>query len=247
MKRLALFFKEVNILWTDFHSHVLPGIDDGSKSVEMSIKMLEGLKKQGVSQVCATPHFYMHREETVESFLEKRKGSFEKLKEANYKKYVDEIFLGAEVSIEHDLEHLDVRPLCLGNSNLILLEFPYREYESWMIQLVENIMYSYDLIPVFAHLERYIRVFSKSTIEEILKINNAVIQINADSFDDRQVQKLLGFLTDINIPVLIGSDTHNTTTRCPSYDQALKVMNKVTKKKLKSHITKCVDYYEKLL
>ena len=41
----------------DFHSHILPGIDDGSRDVDMSLKMVDALKSQGVDTVCATSHF----------------------------------------------------------------------------------------------------------------------------------------------------------------------------------------------
>ena len=56
----------------DFHSHVLPGIDDGSHSLEESIAMLRMEAEQGVSHVIATPHFYP-RHDTPEDFLRKRR------------------------------------------------------------------------------------------------------------------------------------------------------------------------------
>lgn len=56
---------------TDYHCHILPKMDDGSESVEMSIKMLEMMKLQGVDRIIATPHFYAHRERSVERFLER--------------------------------------------------------------------------------------------------------------------------------------------------------------------------------
>ena len=49
----------------DIHSHVLPGIDDGSKSVDMSLAMLKESYKQGVDTVVATPHFYI-KENTID-------------------------------------------------------------------------------------------------------------------------------------------------------------------------------------
>ena len=64
----------------DFHSHILPLMDDGSRSVEESCKMLEELSSQGVTKVAATPHFSANNE-TVEKFLERRKSSFGMLKE----------------------------------------------------------------------------------------------------------------------------------------------------------------------
>ena len=59
---------------TDFHSHVLPCLDDGSVSVEQSIEMLRAEAEQGITHVIATPHFYAGRT-TPERFLEKRERS----------------------------------------------------------------------------------------------------------------------------------------------------------------------------
>ena len=56
----------------DFHSHILPGIDDGSESVEQSIAMLRMEAEQGITHVVATPHFYP-RHDTPQRFLQRRK------------------------------------------------------------------------------------------------------------------------------------------------------------------------------
>ena len=53
----------------DFHSHVLPGVDDGSKSMEQSLQMLEASVQQGVTHMVATPHFYASRMDP-DSFLD---------------------------------------------------------------------------------------------------------------------------------------------------------------------------------
>ena len=58
----------------DWHSHILPGMDDGSKDPEESIAMLDMLEQQGIDTVIATPHFYAN-EETTEEFLGRRKVS----------------------------------------------------------------------------------------------------------------------------------------------------------------------------
>ena len=67
---------------TDFHSHILPGVDDGSTSVEESIAMLRMLSRQGVSHVVATPHFYPNYDDP-EQFLRRRKDVYEDLLAAN--------------------------------------------------------------------------------------------------------------------------------------------------------------------
>ena len=56
----------------DMHSHILPNFDDGARTVDDSLELLDCLKKQNVSNVCLTPHFYTNQM-SVESFIEKRK------------------------------------------------------------------------------------------------------------------------------------------------------------------------------
>ena len=63
----------------DWHSHVLPALDDGSHSIAQSLEMLTMLKEQGVDTVIATPHFYAN-DESVEKFLERRERSARALK-----------------------------------------------------------------------------------------------------------------------------------------------------------------------
>lgn len=62
----------------DFHTHILPGVDDGAENIETALAMLREEAVQGVNQVFATPHFYAD-EETPEAFLERRRASFEGL------------------------------------------------------------------------------------------------------------------------------------------------------------------------
>ena len=88
----------------DFHTHILPGVDDGSKNVEESLLMLDSMKNQGVKTVIATPHFYAN-DESVESFLSRRNEAFSSLK----KSLADgpEIILGAEVRYYDGISRLE--------------------------------------------------------------------------------------------------------------------------------------------
>ena len=81
----------------DFHTHILPGIDDGSSSVEESLAMLQMEKEQGASLVVATPHFYPQNDRP-EKFLQRRKAAFEQLTEKiSPDDKLPQIILGAEV------------------------------------------------------------------------------------------------------------------------------------------------------
>jgi protein-tyrosine phosphatase len=78
----------------DFHSHVLPGIDDGAKDVETSVAMLEESKRQGVTTIVCTPH-YSGRKHSPARFKEKRNAAYERLK-PHIPEGID-LRLGAEV------------------------------------------------------------------------------------------------------------------------------------------------------
>ena len=67
----------VGEMMIDFHSHVLPGIDDGAKDVETSVAMLEESKRQGVTTVVCTPH-YSGRKHSPEWFKERRNAAYER-------------------------------------------------------------------------------------------------------------------------------------------------------------------------
>ena len=96
---------QLNRLSIDWHSHILPGIDDGSRNVEESISLLNSQMAQGVKVAIATPHFYAN-DESVESFVDKRSKAFELLK-AEVPETSLEIRLGAEVKYYEGISRLD--------------------------------------------------------------------------------------------------------------------------------------------
>ncbi len=205
---------------TDHHSHILPGIDDGSKSVDMSLEMIKCLKQQGVGRIVATPHFYAHREDGIAAYLEKRQHAFEKLMSAG--PAVDNIILGAEVSIEQGISELEgIEKLAFQGTKYILLEFPYTGFSDWMIDEIENISYNFKLTPIIAHLHRYIDIFSKSQMESAMALD-AIIQLNNEAFETRAEKKFVKKLFAQGHYCVFGSDTHNMKERKPNFDLLLK-------------------------
>ena len=121
----------------DWHTHILPGMDDGSRDVAESISMINMQVSQGVSTIIATPHFYAN-DETVESFLERRKKSFELLKN-EFSNETVEIKLGAEVRYYQGISRMnDLKYLRIEGSKLLLLEMPMSSWtESMIRELIE--------------------------------------------------------------------------------------------------------------
>lgn len=205
----------------DFHTHILPGIDDGSKDVETSLAMLKSMKSQRVEIVAATPHYYPHRQRP-EDFLLKRQDSLTRL--APYlSDDLPAVILGAEVHIERGVHNLDLSGLTLGGTELILVEMPYK-HQSWVLDEVYNLSINFGLTPVFAHLDRYLDLYSREAIQEILDFDDKIIQINHNALFHRSTRKkVLNWIME-GIPVIFGSDSHNLDTRPPQNGKAASVI-----------------------
>ncbi len=210
---------------TDFHSHLLPGIDDGSDSVETSLRMLQMWRSQGVERICATPHFYAH-ENTPARFLQRRNEAYEKLMAAvGPADPCPPLLLGGEVLFWGGISSSEDLPsLCLEGTNLLLLEMPFVRWTDRMLGEVAEIRRR-GLIPVAAHVERYMSFNPAKTIRAFMDMD-ILIQCNASFFLNRRTQrKALKLLRDGRIHFL-GSDAHNTSSRAPNLGGALELIEK---------------------
>ncbi len=91
----------------DFHTHILPGIDDGSRNVEMSLRMLAAQREQQVDEIVATPHFYAQKD-SVEEFLLRRQCSYEKIENENGRdKSGSKLHLAASLLLSGESEVLE--------------------------------------------------------------------------------------------------------------------------------------------
>lgn len=226
----------------DFHSHILPGVDDGSKSVKESLEMLSMLKNQGITRVVATPHFYANHN-SVEEFLIKRENSYIALSNA-VTDDLPEIVLGAEVKYYEGISRLEnLEKLTIGDSKLLLLEMSMKKWTGYTVKELFELASSGKLIIVLAHIERYLRFQDKGLLEELVQ-NGILIQSNADffiSFGSRY--KAISMLKD-NLIHFIGSDCHNLTTRPPKMDVALSY---IKRKAGESYLSKTKNLAERFI
>lgn len=202
----------------DFHSHILPAVDDGSRSVEESVSLLNMLKDQGIKTVVATPH-YDAKKDTPEAFIQKRRESYETLL-PEIKDGMPRVILGAEVAYYPGIERLKgIRSLTAGDSDLLLLEMPISVWTEYTVKELVDITTTKNMTVVLAHAERYLGLQSLKTIE-LLNDSGILMQYNADFFlRFGQKRKALKMLERGEIH-LIGSDCHNLTTRPPRIGEA---------------------------
>ena len=210
----------------DFHGHFLPGMDDGSRSVAESLKMLQLAGEQGIGKMFATPHYYPN--ETVDSFLVRRQQSWQKLKAAmeETEGSYPQIALGAEVAYRQGIGNAeDLEKLCLGDSRYLLLELPFVPWNSMLFRDISAIANVRGIIPVIAHVERYMSMQPSKMLQRLWE-QDVLFQINAESlltwYTRARVKKLLAQ----GAVQLLGSDCHNLTTRKPNLGPALDYLQK---------------------
>lgn len=211
----------------DCHSHILPGIDDGSASVEESIVLLRREAEQGISHVIATPHFYAQYE-TPEGFLHKRQKSEEVLRAAMQKvRGLPRLAVGAEVYFFRGMSETESLPqLTIGGKHCILIEMPPAPWTDSMYRELEDIWHRRGIIPVIAHIDRYIRPFRTYQIPERLAQMPVLVQANAGFFLDKRTRRMALRLLQSDRIQLLGSDCHNLTNRPPRLGEAVEVIEK---------------------
>ena len=211
----------------DFHSHVLPGIDDGSSSVEESIAMLRMEAEQGISHVVATPHFYA-RHDTPERFLARRTEAEMRLREEMERhKGLPELSVGAEVHFFPGMSESDsLAQLTIDQNGCILLEMPVCRWTQSMYREIGNIQIRQGLTPVIAHIDRYVSPLRTYGIPEQLEELPVYVQANASFFLKISSRGLARNMMLRNQIHLLGSDCHNLTNRSPNLGNAVDMIRK---------------------
>lgn len=202
----------VNPIQVEFHSHLIPGVDDGVETIDQSLEILTGFHAMGMRKVITTPHimcdFYKNSKLNLFPLLYQLQA---KLKEAN-------IPLELEVAAEYMIDDGFVSKieagdlLCFGpKKKHVLIELPFMSEPSMFKQaLFELQVAGYQ--PILAHPERYSYfAFQKSEYEE-LKNRGILFQVNLLSligYYSKPVMETAQFLIDQQMVDLVGSDTHH--------------------------------------
>lgn len=209
----------------DYHCHVLPGMDDGSRSLRESLALLEMEAEQGINRVVATPHFYAqyHR---PEEFLAKRKKAEDQLRAAIAERVgLPELWIGAEVGYFPGMSHSRLLPsLKIRGTRHILVELPQPPWPEEMYRELGEIYNYQGLTPVVAHIDRYISPFHTYGIPERLEKLPVLTQANASFFLNRRTRSMALNMLKKGRLHLLGSDCHNTATRPPKLGEALQVI-----------------------
>ena len=201
----------------DIHNHILPNVDDGSKSINMSLKMMKHAFDQGVTDVVNTTHFqhplFMDIDHSIER-IENIKSSLQK------KLYENDIFieihLGYEVYYYENLLKIIEQPLVtMGKGKYILIEFaPHNIPSSQKSTLFELKMNG--VTPIIAHPERYKAVQENLNLIYDWINSGCLIQIGCGSLlglMGKKAKKASLSIIKEKCCHILASDAHNDTNR----------------------------------
>lgn len=200
----------------DLHTHILPGMDDGSKSAEMSLEMLRALAQAGVTTVCGTSHYYANQNDTAH-FCARRERAVEALRAAMPAgETLPRVLPAAEVAYFPHMEEHRLERLCVEHTRTLLLEMPFAEWTDLQAETVATLALDQKFRVILVHPERF--CFSKGNRRKLERLVELPIglQVNAASLMRWRTRKLSLELLELTDLPLLGSDCHNTTTRPPN-------------------------------
>lgn len=198
----------------DIHTHILPGMDDGSSSLEESLSMARESARQGVRLLAATPHFYATQEDP-NSFLRRREKSLALLESA-WQDSFPTLLVGAEVRYFDGISRVEkIAHLTLDHTRILLLEMPFISWSRRMVEEVVELQRSRGLQVLLAHVERYMKD-QDGQVWETFRQNGVWTQCNANFFLRWQTKRKAQAMFKKGEIQMLGSDTHNMTTRPPN-------------------------------
>jgi protein-tyrosine phosphatase len=194
----------------DFHNHLLPGIDDGSKSIEQSQEMLNIYNELGIEKIIASPHVFKDLYPNTSKTIKK---SYDSLMSSLIDQETKLLGFGAEYMVdEFFFKELDKKSeLLTCFKNHVLIEIPF----FGQLKLLEEALFKLQnvgYVPILAHPERYIAIESSKKIEE-LKSRGAKMQLNAlslNGFYGKEVKEKSNNFLRSQLYDFICTDAHNT-------------------------------------
>lgn len=212
----------------DVHSHILPGIDDGSPDVETSLKMIEALQSQGAKAIVLTPHYYSDSI-SYEDFVARRDNAL-LLLEKSLPPGSPKLIPAAEVYItKYLLNNSNLDALKIGNTDYALIEHPFScDFSQEIYDRLLSLNYDYGIKPILAHIERYPAFMDDGDLLDSYIEMGCIAQVNISSFVDssRSLRKKLFKYLESGRIHLIGTDCHNLSSRKPDFETGVNAIIK---------------------
>ncbi len=214
----------------DMHTHILPGIDDGSRDMNESLMILRRARDDGIDRIVTTPHVFNISDIT---YRERIDMAFHQLKEAASKENIKiTLIWGAELMIDYriisEMEMLNYYTINRGRK-YVLLDLPMHEIPPYTQSVIYEILQE-GITPIIAHPERNAAIIINHEKLEELLMKGAVAQMNSGSIlgeYGRKVKKTAGTFLKKGYISLIGSDVHSYDKNKCSMVKAVSMIKKI--------------------
>ena len=199
------------VFGTDMHSHLLPGIDDGSPDLATSIELIRGMYDLGYRKLITTPHIMWDMYRNTPKIIEEKLAI---LRTALKGQGIDiELHAAAEYFLDEHVEDLlrDKEPLLTISENKVLVEFSMA-FPSLNIKSILFEMQMQGYQPIIAHPERYTYLLQDKGFYDELRDIGCMFQLNLLSLGThygRSVNELANYLLKNNFYDLVGTDLHH--------------------------------------
>lgn len=208
----------------DFHTHILPEVDDGSKSYEESLEMLKEAKNVGFDIVISTSHYAVGCYEAPEY---KRK---ELIEDLSLEENVPQILLGSEIFLTYNIVELlkEFKASTINNTKYVLIELPLKK-KIVNLENEINILKEIGYIPIIAHPERCLYIQKNYKVLNTLNKLGVLFQCNYGSiignygFRAKYVMKKM--LKD-NFVYFLGTDAHRKNSIYLQISKAISLISK---------------------
>jgi len=198
-------------LETDMHSHILPGIDDGSPDLQTSLRLIKGLEELGYKQFIATPH-------VMEDLYPNNRGTIQAahdtlMDELKSNKIHSNIRFGAEYLLDENVDEMleKKEPLLTIKDKIVLVEVSFVSEPLHLKEILFNLqMNGYQ--PIFAHPERYSFYHHQPAQYAEIKAMGCLFQSNLLSFSGyygNSVRQAAEYLVDKGLTDYLGTDLHH--------------------------------------
>lgn len=215
----------------DIHSHIIPKIDDGSKSMEMTLEMLKNAEKDGTKEIVATPHYLLeYGEATIKEVKEyvKEINSIIKKEGINLKVYGGQEVYFTENIIQYYLEN---KIGTINDSRYMLIEFSMTKFDENIFDILYELQVR-NITPVIAHPERYKPIIKNPMVINRFIDEGYLFQMNSGSLEGifgTDVKKTAEILLANGIYNFIGSDAHNIKNRDTGISKGISLANSKNK------------------
>ena len=197
-------------MYTDIHSHVIWGVDDGAETKEETFRMLREAVEDGIGQIICTPHVTPGVYEfPMERFLE----NFAEATDYILKERLPlQLFHGAELLWTEMTPRLlrERQVATMAGTNYAMIEFSPTDTQVKIFDALQKVARA-GVIPIIAHMERYPAIRDIEQVQEMKSRFRAMVQINARSLTRKQPFFRRGFFDGIfkeGLVDFVATDTH---------------------------------------